>query len=360
MMSQGYRLVGDADLRARNTFGVAARAALLAEVEDAARLPQLFAEPALRDRPLLVLGGGSNLLFAGDPEGAVLALRSQAMVVLADEDGRILVRVDAGADWHACVLWTLSQGLCGLENLALIPGTVGAAPIQNIGAYGVEVHERIHSVEAWDRDLGDIVRLDRAACGFAYRDSRFKREPGRWLVTAVEFALSRTPALRLDYVGIAEELAAMAVDRPDARQVAEAVIRIRRRKLPDPALVGNAGSFFKNPIVPAALADALSAGHPGLPVYPVAPFPAAAATHDEAGDSALRKLSAAWLIDACGWKGHREGDAGVSAQHALVLVNHGGASGGQLLDLARRIADSVHARFGVALEPEPRIVGARW
>src|SRR5690606_11893705 len=185
------------------------------------------------------------------------------------------------------------------------------------------------------------------------RDSRFKREPDRFVVTAVEFALSRTAELRLDYAGIGEELTAMGVDggsrgetlRPSL--VAEAVCRIRRRKLPDPALTGNAGSFFKNPIVPVARAEALRREHPALPVFAVA-------------DDALRKLSAAWLIDACGWKGHREGDAGVAASHALVLVNHGAASGAQLLALARKIAASVHERFGVAIEPEPRIVGATW
>lgn len=359
-MTHGFRLHRDADLRPRNSFGVAARAPLLVEVEDHAALAEVLALPALGDAPPLVLGGGSNLLFAGNPTAPVLAPRGRHMSLLEDDGDRVVVRADAGVDWHACVLWTLAQGCCGLENLSLIPGTVGAAPIQNIGAYGVEVHEHIHAVEAWDRRTGALVRLDRADCAFAYRDSRFKHEPDRWIVAAVEFMLSRTPALRLDYAGLAEELATMGVARPDAMQVAEAVIRIRRRRLPDPAVIGNAGSFFKNPIVPTALADALHASNPGLPVFPLAAFPADAALHDEAGATGLRKLSAAWLIDACGWKGHRDGDAGVSAGHALVLVNHGQATGQQLLDLARKIAESVHARFGVALEPEPRIIGAAW
>jgi UDP-N-acetylmuramate dehydrogenase len=249
--------------------------------------------------------------------------------------------------WHDFVLWTLSRGLCGLENLALIPGTVGAAPIQNIGAYGVEVRERIHAVEAFDRSNGAMARLDNAACNFAYRDSLFKRDPERYVVTAVEFALPRTPSLRVDYAGLGEELAAMGVSDPTPSQVADAVIRIRRRKLPDPAVLGNAGSFFKNPIVPVAQAEALQAEHPSLPVF-------------RGSSEDTRKLSAAWLIDQCGWKGHREGDAGVAPSHALVLVNHGNATGAQLLDLARRIAGSVRERFGVAIEPEPRIVGARW
>jgi UDP-N-acetylmuramate dehydrogenase len=348
----GYRLSEDARLDARNTFGVAARAPMLVEVSDAASLPGLLAQPMLRDGPLLVLGGGSNLLFAGDAPGAVLALETRGMQVLAEDAGSAIVRADAGGEWHALVLWTLGHGLAGLENLALIPGTVGAAPIQNIGAYGVEVREHIHAVEAVERRTGEVHRLSADECGFGYRDSRFKREPDRYVVTAVEFALSRTPRLRLDYAGIGEELAAMGIDasladnlRPS--QVAEAVCRIRRRKLPDPAVIGNAGSFFKNPIVPVAQADALQAANPALPAF-------------RGSDDATRKLSAAWLIDACGWKGHRDGDAGVAESHALVLVNHGGASGAQLLDLARRIVASVRERFGVALEPEPRIIGASW
>lgn len=346
-MTALFRLLRDADLAGRNTFGVAARAPWLLEVNDTGSLAEALDLAQVRDLPLLMLGGGSNLLFAGDPPGAVVALRAAGLQVIADDGVQAVVRADAGADWHGLVMWSLDQGLCGLENLALIPGSTGAAPIQNIGAYGVEVGERIVAVEAWDRRAQRNVRLDRAACAFGYRDSAFKRDPERWIVTAVELALSRHAAPRLDYAGIGEELAAMGVATPGAREVAEAVIRIRRRKLPDPAVVGNAGSFFKNPIVPAPLAQALQAAHPRLPVF-----------HGD-GDG-TRKLSAAWLIDACGWKGAREGDAGVSPAHALVLVNHGAATGLQLLDLARRIAASVQDRFGVALEPEPRIVGARW
>jgi len=345
----GYRVTESARLDARNTFGVAARAPMLVEVSDAAVLPSLFAENTmLRDGPVLVLGGGSNLLFAGDPEGAVLSLTANGIRLLGDDGTTAIVRADAGGEWHALVLWTLGHGLSGLENLALIPGTVGAAPIQNIGAYGVEVRERIHAVEVFERATGRTWRLSVDECAFAYRDSRFKHEPERFVVTAVEFALPRTPQPRLGYAGIGEELAAMGIDAaPRPAQVAEAVCRIRRRKLPDPAVVGNAGSFFKNPIVPVAQADALLAAHPSLPVF-------------RAGDDALRKLSAAWLIDRCGWKGHRDGDAGIAASHALVLVNHGAATGAQLLALARRIAASVQERFGVGLEPEPRIIGAAW
>jgi len=346
-MRSALRLAERAPLRARNTFGVEAHAGMLVEVRDAACLPELFRNAMLRDGPVLVLGGGSNLLFASDPPGVVLSLAGQDIRVVQDDGDSVLVRADAGVEWHAFVLWTLGHGLAGLENLALIPGTVGAAPIQNIGAYGVEVRERIETLEAFDRKGHAIRRLAAADCAFAYRDSRFKREPERWIVTAVEFRLSRTPRLRLDYAGIADELARAGIGSPTPSQVAEAVCRVRRSKLPDPAVLGNAGSFFKNPIVPADLAEALALQHAALPVFPGA-------------DATSRKLSAAWLIDACGWKGHREGDAGVSERHALVLVNHGGATGAELLALARRIAASVQERFGVSLEPEPRVIGDSW
>ena len=346
-MNQRWRVTADADLRLRNTFGVAARAPWLVEVNDSHALGEVLALPELQGIAPLVLGGGSNLLFAGDSEVAVLALDTHRIEIIEDDGATAIVRVDAGVEWHALVLWTLQQGLMGLENLALIPGTTGAAPIQNIGAYGTEVGEFVHAVETWDRSAGAITRLDRSHCAFAYRDSLFKRVPDRHIVVAVEFALPRQRALKLDYAGIPEELQAMNIAAPTFRDVAEAVIRIRSRKLPDPAVIGNAGSFFKNPIVPTVLADELQQRHAGLPVF-----------RGDAADN--RKISAAWMIEQSGWKGFREGDAGVAASHALVLVNHGAATGAQLLSLARRIADSVHARFGVAIEPEPRIIGASW
>lgn len=346
-MDPGWRQVEDAALRARNSFKVPARARRLIEVHDAGCLPALFDSGAVADGPLMVLGGGSNILFAADPPGTVLSLSGRSLAITADDGDRVRVRADAGVVWHDLVMWTLGQGLAGLENLALIPGTVGAAPIQNIGAYGVEVGEHVHAVEAFDRDSGSGIRLGRDACAFAYRDSHFKRSTDRYVITSVEFDLSRNFQPRLGYADLAQALAQAGIQQPTCLQVAEAVCNVRRRKLPDPDVTGNAGSFFKNPIVPLAQAQALLDGHPALPVFP--------------GNSAdTRKLSAAWLIDTCGWKGFREGDAGVSSAHALVLVNHGAASGAQLLDLARRIAASVQQRFQVPLEPEPRIVGANW
>ncbi len=342
----GYQLAENVSLAGRNTFRVAARAAMMADVSRADALAGLFEFAMLRDGPVLVLGEGSNLLFAGDFPGVAICLTMAGVRVVQDEGSSALVRAEAGLNWNDLVGWTLARGLCGLENMALIPGTVGAAPIQNIGAYGVEVGEFIEAVDAFQRDTGQIKRIAAIDCGFGYRDSLFKREPERWVVTAVELRLPRQRELRLDYAGVKEELAAMGVDTPRAVHVAEAISRLRTRKLPNPALLGNAGSFFKNPIVTADDADAMKARFPTLPVFP--------------GGDGQRKLSAGWLIEAAGWKGFREGDAGVAPQHALVLVNHGNASGAQLLDLARRIAASVRERFDVVLEPEPRIIGARF
>ena len=342
----GYQLAENVSLAGRNTFRVAARAAMMADVSRADALAELFEFAMLRDGPVLVLGEGSNLLFAGDFPGVAICLTMAGVRIVQDDGDTALVRAEAGMAWNDLVGWTLARGLVGLENMALIPGTVGASPIQNIGAYGVEVGEFIECVEAFQRDTGQVKRLAREDCAFAYRDSLFKREAERWVVTAVELRLPRRRELRLDYAGVKEELAAMGVESPRAVHVAEAISRLRTRKLPNPALLGNAGSFFKNPVVDAARADALKSAHPALPVFP--------------GPDGQHKLSAGWRSEACGWKGYREGDAGVAAQHALVLVNHGHATGAELLGLARRIAASVRERFGVSLEPEPRIIGARF
>lgn len=332
-----------ASLKALNTFGVEARADRLLELRDAADLPAaldlLRAHP-----PALVLGGGSNLLFTRDPPGTVLRVMLAGRRLLDEAGDDVRVEAAAGENWHAFVGWTIDQGLSGLENLSLIPGSVGASPVQNVGAYGVEVRDCFDSLDAVSLRDGAARRFDAADCAFGYRDSVFKHPEGsQWLITAVRFRLSRVPRLRLDYGELRDELRTLGVASPGAQDVADAVCAIRRRKLPDPASIGNAGSFFKNPIVDRALAERLRAGHPGLPIYP--------------GDSpATAKLSAAWMIDRCGWKGHREGDAGVHAQHALVLVNHGHASGAQILALAERIRESVRQRFGVELEREPVVV----
>jgi UDP-N-acetylmuramate dehydrogenase len=309
-------------------------------------LPALLAEPALRNLPAMVLGAGSNVLFATERfEGCLIHLQCHSARILGDDGDHVLVHVDAGFEWDALVDWTLDHGLQGLENLALIPGQAGAAPIQNIGAYGVEVGTFIAAVHCYDRQAAAFDRLPTERCSFGYRDSVFKREPDRRIVTAIELRLPQAGATNVAYAGLAEELAAMGALQPTPRNVAAAVRRLRRRKLPDPAVTGNAGSFFKNPVVARAVAVALQSRFEGVPVFPAA-------------TAAERKLSAAWLIEQAGWRGFRDGDAAVSAQHALVLVNLGQATGPQLLALARRVATSVQEKFGVTLEPEPRIVGA--
>lgn len=339
----GYRITENASLAHRNTLRVDARARWLVELDDAARLPEALGHAALRDLPLLVLGEGSNVLFSADVEGVVLAMATRGVLVESEGD-TTRIAVAAGERWDDFVRWSLGQGYAGLENLILIPGTVGAAPIQNIGAYGTEVADFIESVEAWDRARGEVVSLDRASCGFAYRDSLFKREPDRHIVTAVRFALPRTRELNLAYAGIGEELQRMGVATPTPFHVAEAVVHLRTRKLPDPAVIGNAGSFFKNPVVDSATAATLLHEHPGMPQWPV--------------DGEQIKLSAAWLIESCGFKGLREGDAGISNRHALVLVNHGKATGAELWALAQRVREGVSGRFGIELHPEPKVVGA--
>jgi UDP-N-acetylmuramate dehydrogenase len=331
-----YTLTEHASLAARNSLRVPATARWLAEVRDAGSLGELLARPEAQG-PVLALGAGSNLLLTRDFDGLVIHLEQRGIEILSG--GGLLV--GAGENWHALVRWTLGHGYCGFENLALIPGTVGAAPIQNIGAYGTELDEFVRAVHAWDRERGASVLLGRGECGFAYRDSVFKREPDRWLVTHVEFRLPTERPLVLDYAGVREELDAMGCGRPTHTDVADAVERLRRRKLPDPAEIGNAGSFFKNPVVTRAVAARLVEQFPAMPWW-------------ESGGAA--KLSAAWLLEQCGLRGYRDGDAGFSARHALVLVNHGGATGADLWALAQRAQAKVEARFGVRLEPEPRII----
>ena len=338
----GYTIVENAPLDGRNTFHVRARAGMLIDVRKREALVELFGYAALKTQPLLVLGEGSNILFTRDWPGVVLSIVARGIAIVEDNGDRVRIRVEAGENWNDFVHWSIAQGFAGLENLVAIPGTVGAAPIQNIGAYGVEVREFVHEVEAWDRASAALVQLGNEACAFAYRDSLFKREPDRYVITAVAFDLPRRREPRLDYAGVREELAALGFDEPRPAAVAEAITRIRMRKLPNPAVIGNAGSFFKNPLIPVSQADALRRDHPGIPVWP-------------AGDGVV-KTSAAWLVEACGFKGLREGDAAVSPDHALVLVNHGAATGAEIHALAEKISGGVASRFGIDLNPEPRIV----
>lgn len=340
---QGFTLTENASLRDRNTLRVDARAAWLAEVHDAEAIPEVLAHPALRGEPLL-LGEGSNVLFTGDYGGAIVTMATRGVEVLDDDGACTRIRVAAGEHWDDFVRWTLGEGHAGLENLILIPGSAGAAPMQNIGAYGVEAGAFIESVDAFDLHERCFIRFANPQCEFGYRDSVFKRHPDRWLITRITFRLPRAWTPRIEYAGVQDELRRMGIEHPAPIHVADAVVSLRTRKLPDPRVIGNAGSFFKNPLVPAAQAERLRAEHPQLPCWP--------------GADGVSKLSAAWLIETSGFKGAREGDAGISSRHALVLVNHGHASGEELWAFAQRVRMSVHARFGVMLEPEPRIIGA--
>lgn len=333
----------NASLKRLNSFSVEARAGQLFELESEQDL-QVFASKHQFDPDNdLLLGGGSNILFAGDVPGNVILNRVTGKRIVADSNDEVLIEACSGENWHQLVLWSLAQGLSGIENLSLIPGLVGAAPIQNIGAYGVELADVLESVQAIEFNSGQIHEFKHAECQFGYRDSRFKtRDADRFLISRIRLRLQRTFTAKLHYAGISDELQAMGVRTPTARQVSDAVIHIRQHKLPDPAKVGNAGSFFKNPVVDCATADSLAINFAGLPLYPM---------HDD-----KVKLSAAWMIEHCEWKGHRQGDAGVSDQHSLVLVNYGNASGQQILELATAIAGSVQRRFGIELQAEPRII----
>jgi len=334
------KVVQNASLQALNRFRVAATAGLLVTIESEEDLLSL---PPLDPQRDLVLGDGSNVVLASDIPGTVYRVRIPGRAIVERSAEHALVEVGAGEDWHRLVRWTLDRGLSGLENLSLIPGLAGAAPIQNIGAYGVELAAVLESVTAWDWQRCRWTRLSAAECRLGYRDSLFKSiAPDRYLITSIRLRLDRNFQAQLEYAGLREELQAMGIDKPSPKNVADAVVRIRRRRLPDPAMIGNAGSFFKNPVVDATQARQLADSHPGLPCWPA--------------ENGRMKLSAAWLIERAGAKHLREGDAAVSQQHTLVLVNEGMASGTQVLALAHKIQTLISDRFGIELEIEPRVV----
>jgi UDP-N-acetylmuramate dehydrogenase len=306
-------------------------------------LPAVRDDAAFGSLPRLVLGCGSNILLTSDFPGLVLHMELRGIAIERQDTRATYIRVAAGENWHQLVLWTLAHGFGGLENLSLIPGSVGAAPIQNIGAYGVEVKDCIESVTAFDFETGKVFTLPKNECAFAYRDSVFKHSlHNRAVILDVTLALRRDWQPNARYAELAEELLAREIKAPTAKDISDAVIAIRHRKLPDPAVVGNAGSFFKNPLVPAAQRDALLQRHPQLVSY--------------AQPDGSYKLAAGWLIDQCGWKGRCAGAAGVYEKQALVLVNRGGASGHQIWQLAQDIRADVMSRFGVQLEAEPVLV----
>ncbi|MFM0735885.1 UDP-N-acetylmuramate dehydrogenase [Paraburkholderia xenovorans] len=340
--SDSAALIAGYPLKAHNTFGFDVRAQFACRIEHESQLLAAVRDPRVAGLPRLVLGGGSNVVLTRDFAGLALLVALRGRKLVREDDDAWYVEAAAGEPWHDFVAWTLAQGLPGLENLALIPGTVGAAPIQNIGAYGLEMGERFASLRAVELATGAVVELDAEACQFGYRDSFFKREGrDRFVIVSVTFRLPKVWTPRAGYADLARELAANghAGAQPGAQAIFDAVVAVRRAKLPDPLVLGNAGSFFKNPVVDAAQSDALKLKEPDLVSYPQA-------------DGRV-KLAAGWLIDRCGWKGRSMGAAAVHERQALVLVNRGGASGEDVLALAQAIQQDVLARFGVKLEAEP-------
>ena len=326
-------------LRTRNSFGVDQQAARLAEFETPEDLRTFFA--AGIPRRWLVLAGGNNILFTRDYDGVLLTPVARQITLLSDDGEEVRVRADAGVEWDDLVEWAVERGLWGIENLSLIPGKAGAAPVQNIGAYGCEAKDAIRRVEMYCVETGAMLTLDAAHCGFGYRESVFKHDlKGKVIITAVEIALSHAPRPRLGYGDVEREVEARG--GVTLRNIREAICSIRRAKLPDPAVLGNAGSFFKNPVVGAAAAERLLAEYPDMPHYPA--------------PEGRVKLAAGWLIDRAGMKGRREGAVGVHERQALVLVNHGGATGGEVIAFAHKVQETVREKVGIEIDTEVNIL----
>lgn len=330
------------DLAQFNTLHVSARARYFVEVHEVGELNQMLAWAEARHMPVLILGGGSNLVFTGDYPGLVIHMCIRGRYWERIQDQQATLVLGAGENWHQSVLYAARSGYRGIENLALIPGTAGAAPVQNIGAYGVELCDTLESVTALDRHSGQLVELSCEDCRFAYRDSLFKQVRDRYVIIEIRLRLSRKGALKLAYRELEEYLASTRGSACEAIDVAEAIMAIRRRKLPDPEQIPNAGSFFKNPVVTHAEFLELQSRYPEIVGYP---------------QNSGVKLAAAWLIDHSGWKGFRDEKVGVHARQALVLINHAGGSGQDVMALAEKIRTSVLERFGVSLEVEPFVIG---
>lgn len=333
----------NADLKPYNTFGVTVRAAALAGFTSEEDLRLLLGHPELAGLDRLILGGGSNILFTRDWPGVVLRNDVPGIAVVSEDADRVTISAGAGVVWHDLVMHTVAQGWGGLENMSLIPGRVGAGPMQNIGAYGAELKDTFDHLEALRISDGEVVRFNKAECRFGYRESYFKREGrDRFVILRVAFTLNKRPQVNVGYGSIKGELEKRGITSPTIRDVSDAVIAIRSSKLPDFRVLGNAGSFFKNPSVPVEAADRLKLILPDLVTFPAL--------------EGQVKLAAGQLIEKAGWKGFRENGYGVHKDQALVLVNHGGATGSQLFDLSTRVLESVRERFGVELEREVNII----
>jgi UDP-N-acetylmuramate dehydrogenase len=335
------------NLRTFNAFGLPAQAQTLVRVASESAVRRVVDHPELGRAPKFVLGGGSNVVFTRDVNAVVIKVEVLGRRLVEERPDAWIVEAGAGENWHDFVAWTLDQGWPGLENLALIPGTVGAAPVQNIGAYGLELKDRFEALTTVDLVTGRSVVLDAPVCAFGYRDSVFKHSDfgglaGKSVITRVRFRLPRPWRPVLGYLDIERRMQETGNHAPDARTLFDWICAVRRTKLPDPATVGNVGSFFKNPVVSAEQCRDIIGRDPEIVHYPLP-------------DGRI-KLAAGWLIDACGWKGKTIGRAGVYEKQALVLVNRGGASGAEVVTLARAIQESVYGRFGIRLEPEPVVV----
>jgi len=330
-------------LKALNTFGIDVSAACYAAFEDLESLTELLTDTHLKKLPLLILGGGSNMLFTGNFNGLIVHNKIKGVELLEEDEKHWYVKCGAGEVWHQFVLWCINRNYAGLENLSLIPGSTGAGPLQNIGAYGVEFKDHFYRLEALEISTGKLKVFDLESCRFGYRDSIFKQElKGKYIVVSITMRLDKHPEYRITYGAIAAELKKMNVDQPDTRSISDAVISIRRSKLPDPAVLGNAGSFFKNPEIEAATYHSLKKDFPDLVAYELA--------------GGNYKLAAGWLIEQCGWKGKRSGNVGSHKDQALVLVNYGNATGSEVYDLAMQIQASVADKFGITILPEVNII----
>ncbi len=333
----------DVSLKSYNTFGIDVKAAFMAEFINPQELISLINNSTYSNLSKLVLGGGSNILFTKNFEGLVLKNNIPGIEIIEDRGEDVLVKAGAGVKWHSLVTWCIDKGLGGIENLSLIPGNTGAAPIQNIGAYGVEIKDTFHQLEAVDITTGTASSYNRRQCEFGYRDSIFKKAlKGKVVITSVTFALTRNPVLKLSYGAIEQQLKSMGIAIPDVKAVSDAVCAIRRSKLPDPVQIGNAGSFFKNPEISEIEIEALRKLYPGIVSFPL--------------PGGNVKVAAGWLIEQCGWKGKVIGNTGSHKDQALVLVNYGNASGNEIWDLALTIQKSVREKFGVLIEPEVNVM----
>ena len=334
------KLTPNLGLKGRNTFGLDAVAELAYEISAPEQITAVLSELTQQNLPWRVLGGGSNVILPAVLPGATLLMNITGQEVISADENATVISVGSGVNWHEFVAWTLENNLPGLENLALIPGTVGAAPIQNIGAYGVEIADYIDSIDAFDTQDHAFVTLRKEDCQFAYRDSYFKQNPLRFIVTKVVFKIPRVWQAKIHYADLAKQFEHNP--KPSAEEIFLAVCKIRTHKLPDPKVIGNAGSFFQNPVISQEQYETLLKKYTGLVSYPDAP--------------GKRKLAAGWLIDQCGFKGQRMGNVGVYENQALVLVNHGNATAQDILGLAKCIQDTVRKEFGVSLEIEPNIL----